>query len=92
MSGAESGSSSVYHKFRSPAAAAARGKSVRGRKWAFQAYSDPFLEENSFRTSMPPWKRGSMFSSVQQEARIKVRVLAPGTHVGRYLFVLCLVS
>ncbi|CAL8364147.1 unnamed protein product [Lota lota] len=65
-SGGESASSDNQ-----PVRSSARCKNVKGRKkWAFQAFRSPFLEGNSFNTTLPLLKR-SIFSTIQQEAKLK---------------------
>ncbi|KAJ3588961.1 hypothetical protein NHX12_009813 [Muraenolepis orangiensis] len=69
-SGGESASSG-YHPVRSSAAGRCKNFEGRGRKFAFQAFRSPFLEGNGFNTASPSWKRRSLFSTIQQEARLK---------------------
>ena len=72
-----------------PVRSSARGKNLKGRKrWAFQAFRSPFLEENSFNTTLPSLKN-SLFSNLQQEAKVKVRF---SSCVNVSSLVLCLVS
>ena len=56
-----------------PVRSSARRKDLKGRKqWAFQAFRSPYLEGNGFNTTLPSLKR-SLFSNIQQEAKVKVR-------------------